>query len=159
METIHRPRGSSTRPILYSRSWTGGRRKRTKRQIIFFTPLDPFNSDADEAEIITGIKKPRKLNYQIHWRHEQDSVCWIHLSKAQDVGPDFWQTGSNAIMSVPKELRRKGCQRKWKERIVRQTTYLRKRTKSNTQSLMGSCEIQQIARASGNREQVADVEP
>ena len=31
---------------------------------------------------------------------------WIHLSKAQDAGLEFWQTGSNAIItyqSVPKE--------------------------------------------------------
>ena len=76
------------------------------RQTIFFTPLDPFNSDADEAESVTDIKKPRKVHYQIHWRPEQDAVYWIHLSTAQDAGLEFWQTGSHAIItyqSVTKE--------------------------------------------------------
>ena len=94
-----------------------------------------------------------KVHYQIRWRPEQDAVYWIHLSTAQDAGLEFWQTGFNATItyqSVPKEC--------VNERIVRQTTYPSKRTKSNTQNIMGSCEIQQFALASGNREQVADVE-
>ena len=44
--------------------------------------------------------------YQIHWRPEQDALYWIHLSTAQDAGLEFWQTGSNDIItyqSVPKE--------------------------------------------------------
>ena len=46
------------------------------------------------------------VHHQIRWRPEQDSVLWIHLSTAQDAGLEFWQTGSNAIItyqSVPKE--------------------------------------------------------
>ena len=104
METIHLSRGSSTRPILHSKNWTGGRRK--GRQTIVFTPLDPFNSDANEAGSITDLKKPRKVKCQIHWRPEQDAVYWIHLSTAQDAGLEFGQTSSNAIItyqSVPKE--------------------------------------------------------
>ena len=83
----------------------GGKERKEGRQTIFFTPLDPFNRDADKAELITDIKKPRKVLYQIHCRHEQDAVDWIHLSTAQDAGREFWQTGSNAIItyqSVPK---------------------------------------------------------
>ena len=76
-----------------------GEERKEGRQTIFFTPLDPFNSDADEAELITNIKKPRKVHYQIHWRPEQDAVYWIHLSTAQDAGLEFWQTSSNAIIS------------------------------------------------------------
>ena len=93
METIHLPRGSSTRPILCSRSWT-----KEGRQTIFFTPLDPLFSDADEAQLITDIMKPRKIHYQIHWRPEQDAVDWIHVSTAQDAGLEFWQTDSNKRM-------------------------------------------------------------
>ena len=84
----------------------GGKERKKGRQSIFFTPLDPFNSDADEAESITDLKKQRKVQYQIHWSSEQDAVYWIHLSTAQDAGLEFWQTGSNAIItyqSVPKE--------------------------------------------------------
>ena len=84
----------------------GGKNEKGGRQTIFFTPHDPFNSDADEAESMTDVKKPRKVHYQIHWTPEQDAVYWIHLSTAQDAGLEFWQTGSNAIItyqSVPKE--------------------------------------------------------
>ena len=84
----------------------GGKERKEGRQTIFFTPLDLFNSDANEADSITDIKKPRTVQYQIHWRPEQDAVYWIHLSTAQDAGLEFWQTSSNAIItyqSVPKE--------------------------------------------------------
>ena len=84
----------------------GGKEREEGRQTIFFTPLDPFNSGADEAESITDTTKPRKVQDQIHWRPEQDAVYWIHLSTAQDAGLEFWQTGSNAIITyqcVPKE--------------------------------------------------------
>ena len=83
----------------------GGKERKEGRHIIFFT-LDPFNSDANEADSITDIKKPRKVQCQIHWRPEQDAVYWMHLSTAQDAGLEFWQTSSNAIItyqSVPKE--------------------------------------------------------
>ena len=85
---------------------TGGKDRKEGKQTIFFTPLDPFNSDTDEAELCTDIKKPRKVHHQIHWRPEQDAVYWIHLSTAQDAGLEFWQTASNAIITyqtVPKE--------------------------------------------------------
>ena len=62
----------------------GGKEREGGRQTFFFTPLDLFNSDAVEAELSTDIKKPRKVQYQIHWRAEQ--VYWIHLSTAQDAG-------------------------------------------------------------------------
>ena len=108
---------------------------------IFFTPLDPFNSDANEADSITDIEKPRRVQYQIHWRLEQDAVYRIHLSTAQDAGLQFWQSSCNAVIthqSVPKERVVKGCQRKWKERIVRKTAHTSRTTKSNSQTIMDS---------------------
>ena len=59
------------------------------RQTIFFTPLDPFNTDAIEADSITDLKKPRKVKFQSHWRTEQDSVYCIHLSTAKDLVLNF----------------------------------------------------------------------
>ena len=92
--------------IAKTRLVAGGKERKEGRQTIFFTHLDPFNSDASEAELITDIKKPKEVHYQIHWIPEQDAVYWIHLSTAQDAGLEFWQTGSNVIItyqSVPKE--------------------------------------------------------
>ena len=91
MEAIYLSRRSSTRSILHAEIGfvAGGKERKEGRQTIFFTPLDSFNSDADETESITEIKKPRKVQYQIHWRPEQDAVYWIHFSKAQDAGLKF----------------------------------------------------------------------
>ena len=63
----------------------GGKERKEGRQTSFFTPLDPFNSDANEADSITDLKKPRKVKCQSHWP-EQDAVYWICLSTAQDAG-------------------------------------------------------------------------
>ena len=119
---------------------------------IFITPLDSFNSDADEAESITDNKKPRKVKYQIHWRPEQDAVCWIHLSTAQDAGLEFWQTGSNAMItyqSVPKECVVKVVSESVKRELFARTAHTSRTTKSNTQTIMGSYEIQYCEHASG----------
>ena len=86
-----------------------GKEPNEGRQTIFFTPLDLFHSDANEPDSITDLKKPRTVQYQSHWRLEQDAVYWNHLSTAQDAGLEIWQTSSDAIttyQSVPKEKRR-----------------------------------------------------
>ena len=103
----------------------GGKECKEGRQTIVFTPLDPFNSDANEADSITDLKKPRKLKYQIHWRTEQDAVYCFHLSRAQDAGLELGQTSSNAIItyqSVPNEwVVKVVIESGERERIVRKT--------------------------------------
>ena len=120
-----------------------------------------FNSDTDEAESVTDTTKPIKVKYQIRWRPEQDAVYWIHLSTAQDAGLEFWQTGSNAIMtyqSVPKECVVKVVSESVKRDLfARQHTH-RERPKSNTQTITGSYEIQHCKHASGNREKCASMQ-
>ena len=91
----------------------GGKERKEGRQTILFTPLDPFNSDADEAESMTDTTNPRKVQCQIHWRPEQDAVYWIHL--------------------------------------FRETAHTSRSTKSDTQTIKGSYEIQYCKHASGNR--------
>ena len=76
----------------------GGKENKEAWQTIFFTPLDPYHSDASEAESSTDFSKPRKVHYQTHWRPEQDAVYWINLSRAQDCGLKFWQTQSHLII-------------------------------------------------------------
>ena len=105
----------------------GGTEREEGRQTIFFTPFDPFNSDAHEAESIADTTKPRKVEYQIRWRPEHDAVYWIHLSTAQDAGLEFWQTVSNAIItyqSVPKECVVKVVSESGKENCSRDNSRL-----------------------------------
>ena len=140
------------------------RRKRTSRRKAnnLLHSSCPFNSDADEAESVSDTSKPREVKYHTHWRPEQDAVYWIHLSTARGAGLEFLADRFQCYYYVPvcaKRMRRKGCQRKWKERIVRQSTYTSQSDKCNTQSIMGSCEIQQLARRLGKpRVFFADVE-
>ena len=41
---------------------------------------------------------PRKVHYHRSWKHDQDAVHWVKLSRAQDQGLRFWQTKSSAII-------------------------------------------------------------
>ena len=106
----------------------GGKERKEGRQTIFFTPLDPFNSDADEAESITDTAKPRKVQCQIHWRPGQDAVYWIDLSTAKGAGLGFWPTGSNAIItyqSVPKNASSRLSAKVGKENCSRDSKHLK----------------------------------
>ena len=75
------------------------------RRTVFFTPLDPFGSDAHAQEEPCGdYSRPRKVHYHSHWRNDQNAAYWVELSRAQDIGFQLWQTKSNAIIvhqSVP----------------------------------------------------------
>ena len=62
--------------MVYHTEWTGGRRRKGKEEDkpFFFTPLDPFGSDAHEQEKHSEyFSKPRKVHYQSHWRRDQNT--------------------------------------------------------------------------------------
>ena len=55
---------------------TEEKERKEENQPIFFA-----NRNTDEVEATTDVKKPRKVNYQIYWRSEQNAEYWI-LSSA-----------------------------------------------------------------------------
>ena len=65
--------------LLQKLDWWQKKERKEGYQTIFFT-----NSDADEAEAIADVKKPRKVNDQIHWRYELNAEYCIHLSATQE---------------------------------------------------------------------------
>ena len=83
----------------------GGKESKEGRQTVFFTPLDPFGSDAHEQEEPSeDCSRPRKVHCHSHWRNDQNAVYWVELSRAQDLRLQFGQTKSNVIIvhqSVP----------------------------------------------------------
>ena len=82
----------------------GGKERKEGRQTVFFTPL-LFTAMQMKQNLLQILRSQEKYNNKFIWRLEQ-AVYWIHLSTAQDAGLEFWQTGSNAIItyqSVPKE--------------------------------------------------------
>ena len=110
----------------------GGKERKEGRQTIFFTPLDPFNSDAGEAELITDIKKPRKVQYQFHWRLEQDGSVLdslVHSTRCWSRILASWFWCHYHVPVCAKRMRRKGCQRTWKRELFARQLAPRERPK------------------------------
>ena len=84
--------------ILTSGLVAGGRESKEGRQTIFFAPLNPFGDSPDEEETGDDLSKPRKIHYHSKWKARQDAVYWINLARAQDKGPQLWQTRSHAVI-------------------------------------------------------------
>ena len=69
------------------------------RQAVFLTPMNLFGHDPEEEEPHDEFSVPQKVPCVTRWKHDQDAVFWIRLSKAQDQELEFWQTKSFAIMT------------------------------------------------------------
>ena len=76
----------------------GGKESDKGRETVFFTPLNPFGGDDDEEEHRDDYTVPQKVHYHSHWKHNQDAVCWVKLSRAKGQRLQFLQTKSHAIM-------------------------------------------------------------
>ena len=66
--------------ILRSGLIAGGRESREGRETVFFTPLNPFGDNPDEAKPSDDLFKARKEHYHSKWNPRQDAVYWINLS-------------------------------------------------------------------------------
>ena len=95
-------RGSVYNQVSITKS---GKERKEGRQTVFFTPLDPFGSDAHEQEEPSeDYSRPRKVHHHSRWGNDQNTVYCVELSRAQDLRLQFGQTKSNAIIvhqSVP----------------------------------------------------------
>ena len=109
MQRIHLSRGSSTRPVLYCRSWIGRRRKGTKRRRAnnFLDSSWSFQQRFQRSRANYRFQQSKKSalsNSLETWTRYV--LYWVHLRSAPNAGLEFWQTGSNAIIthrSVPIE--------------------------------------------------------
>ena len=81
------------------------------RRTVFFTPLDPFGSDAHEQEEPSeDYSRPRKVHCHSHWRNDHNAVYWVELSRAQDLRLQFGQTKyCTSISAIP--VYRQSCSR------------------------------------------------
>ena len=70
----------------------------SRRQTVFFLPLDPRNTDHKDPEHI-DFSIPRRARY-VHsaWKRHQDAVYWVDINRAIREGLTFYQTRSNAII-------------------------------------------------------------
>ena len=75
-----------------------GGKSSSKRQTVFFLPVDPVDkSHKDPNEIDLNV--PRHERY-LHnaWKRHQDAVYWVDINLAIKKGLTFYQTRSNAII-------------------------------------------------------------
>ena len=70
-----------------------------QKQMVF---LHAFQS-IDEETQDESLTVPRKVHYPNFWKDKRDVVHWVNLGHAQDLGLQFWQTKSNAVVVEEKE--------------------------------------------------------
>ena len=70
----------------------------SRRQTVFFLPIDPRDKDHEDPEHI-DFSVPRRERY-LHsaWKKPQDAVFWVDINLAIRKGLTFYQTRSNAII-------------------------------------------------------------
>ena len=75
-----------------------GGQNSSKRQTVFFLPIDPRDrGHQDPAKI--DFNKPRRAQYMHSaWKRHQDAVFWVDIKLAIREGLTFYQTRSNAII-------------------------------------------------------------
>ena len=69
----------------------------SRRQTVFFLPIDPRDKDHEDPEYI-DFSVPRRARF-VHsaWKKHQDAVLWVDIDLAIKEGLTFHQTRSNAI--------------------------------------------------------------
>ena len=75
-----------------------GGQNSSKRQTVFFLPIDPRDKEHKDPEKI-DLNVPRRAQY-LHnaWKKHQDAVYWVDIDLAIRKGLTFCQTRSNAII-------------------------------------------------------------
>ena len=75
-----------------------GGQNSSKRQTVFFLPIDPRDKEHKNPSHI-DFSVPRRAQY-LHsaWRKHQDAVFWVDIDLAIRKGFTFYQTRSNAII-------------------------------------------------------------
>ena len=69
----------------------------SKRQTVFFLPVDPMDKNHKDLDVI-DLSVPRHAHY-LHkaWKRHQDAVFWVDINLAIEKGLKFYQTRSNEI--------------------------------------------------------------
>ena len=75
-----------------------GGQNSSKRQTVFFLPIDPRDKEHQDPEHI-DFTVPRRARY-LHsaWKKHQDAVFWVDINLTIRKGLTFYQTRSNAII-------------------------------------------------------------
>ena len=76
-----------------------GGQNSSKRQTVFFLPVDPRDNKSHKDPDKIDLNVPRRAQY-LHnaWKRHQDAVYWVDIDLAIRKGLTFYQTRSNAII-------------------------------------------------------------
>ena len=89
---------------------TRGGQNSSKRQTIFFLPIDPRDKGYQDLAKI-DFNEPRRAQYlQSAWKKHQDAVFSVDINLAIRKGLTFYQTRSNAIILQGTLLYSKSCE-------------------------------------------------
>ena len=75
-----------------------GGQNSSKRQTVFFLPIDPRDKEHQDPEHIDFNKQRRAQYMHSAWKKHQDAVYWVDIDLAIRKGLTFYQTRSNAII-------------------------------------------------------------
>ena len=70
----------------------------SRRQCVFFLPVDPRKEDHKDPEYIDHSAPRLARNLQNAWKRHQDTVFWVDIDLGIREGLMFYQTRSNAII-------------------------------------------------------------
>ena len=70
----------------------------SRRQTVFFLPIDPRDKNHKDPEYIDFSVPRRAKNVHSAWKKHQDAVFWVDINLAIKEGLTFYQTRSNAII-------------------------------------------------------------
>ena len=84
--------------LIVSNGLIPGGQNLSRRQTVFFLPVDPRNESHRDPEYI-DFSVPRLARY-VHsaWKRHQDAVFWVDIDLGIKEGLVFYQTRSNAII-------------------------------------------------------------
>ena len=124
----------------------GGVSLRTGRQAVFFTVLNPMDSQDGLGETLCDLSQARIAPYKNTWKHFQDTVFWCKLKLAQQRGLHCYQTRVILYDTLLAEFIDKAtCMKTMDQLYQRESVILRPRVvlKSNSQSGSQDLPIQQ----------------
>ena len=70
----------------------------SRRQTVFFLPIDPRDTDHKDLEHIDFSVTRRARYVHSAWKRHQDALFWVDIDLAIKGGLTFYQTRSNAII-------------------------------------------------------------
>ena len=75
-----------------------GGQNSSKRQTVFYLPIDPRDNGHQDPEKIDFNELRRAQYLHSAWKKHQDAVFWVDINLAIQKGLTFYQTRSNAII-------------------------------------------------------------